>query len=66
MPHICDEFVDRLWEYILTYLADDGATKADNHSPADDFGLHDKVPRFVEQFAEAREVQYSVLLRADA
>ena len=47
-------------------LADDRPAQAYDHPPADDLRLDDKVPRLVEQRAEARQVQRGVLLRADA
>ena len=49
-----------------THLADDRPAQADDHPSADDLGTYNKVPRLVEQRTEAREIECSVLLRADA
>ena len=53
-------------ECLVTYLRDNRASEADDHSPADDFRLDDEVPRLVEQLAEAGQVERRMLLRADA
>jgi hypothetical protein len=44
------------------YLTDDCTSKPNNHSPADDFTPHHKVPAFVEGFEEFTEVELNVLV----